>query len=590
MKSLLLFLFVIVYVTGCTQQEMVANDEAPLTPEEIAEKHDAGYRVWDDFKEFEDRLNVLLEQGKNLDIEDYNKFSAEINDLARNGVDEEFIVTLRNKLFGISLGSPDQGKQVDSTDVYDAPPPEFTNLEGNIEILLNQGHGIGPDVYDDLVKRFNALDTTKIPQEDVDLMKQKLAKLNPGTPVDEDEYTFELFATIEQELDNAISNDNQVGEDHAQRIRNDIATLESRGFEADDIELLRSKLNRAITGDLQKGTEQEAALLEKLPDCGDQIYTVTPVDLNEVYEISPLGGIGPPGHTIPTNHMYLHITGGQSSTKIVDLRAPGYIYITSVSSDEDDLVPGRTEYVIRYAVCKDVYGYFNHVKELSAELTSIIADVECEQWTVNPGNICQKNIFEGVSAGTIIGGVGHLQGNFDFGTYDLRKTNDFANPDRYGIVTPHIQCPLEYYDDSTKAQFYSKIGRTAEPRCGEIMLDIKGTLQGNWYAEGGTSLSSSGWSGQLAFVKDNIDPSKLIISVGGVISEPAKWIFTPKTSGLVNRRFSDVTADGNIYCYDQGQPGRILVEMTSDTSLQIEAQSGSCSSSLVFDSPTIYDR
>jgi len=158
------------------------------------------------------------------------------------------------------------------------------------------------------------------------------------------------------------------------------------------------------------------------------------------------------------------------------------------------------------------------------------------------------------------------------------------------IVTPHIQCPLEYYDDAVKSQFYSKIGRTAEPRCGETMLDIMGTLQGNWYTEGGTSITHTGWKGQLAFVFNNQNPSRQIISVGGVISEPVKWEFTPTSTGNANRRFSDVTADGNIYCFDQDQPGRIIVHLANDTQLEIETQSGSCSGSYAFVNPTVYDR
>jgi len=98
-------------------------------------------------------------------------------------------------------------------------------------------------------------------------------------------------------------------------------------------------------------------------------------------------------------------------------------------------------------------------------------------------------------------------------------------------------------------------------------------------------------------VHDSIKASRAIVSVGGVISDPAEWQFTEKTSGLINRKFTDVTADGNIYCYvaeapinawDTKPSGKILVQMTSDIELQIEHQTGRCPGS--FNNPTIYNR
>ena len=129
------------------------------------------------------------------------------------------------------------------------------------------------------------------------------------------------------------------------------------------------------------------------------------------------------------------------------------------------------------------------------------------------------------------------------------------------------------------------------------MQDVKGTLQGDWFTGRGTFQKSSGWKGLLAFVHSNNNPSRAVISIGGVISEPAAWEFSEKDSGLFKRKFTDVTADGNIYCYeaeDTGKmtditpTGKIIVQMTSDTELNIEHQSGSCPGS--FDSPTIYNR
>jgi len=323
-----------------------------------------------------------------------------------------------------------------------------------------------------------------------------------------------------------------------------------------------------------------------LPECNNQLFTVTPVDLNEVYEISPLGNLGPPAHTIPTEHMYFHISAGGSSTKKIPLRAPGDIFILEVIDNS------RGDFSIRFALCDEVYGYYNHVKGLSSDLQSVLEAVECTVYTHSAGDSCSKSVFHRVDAGTVLGEVGDLQGNFDFGAFDFRTILDYANPSRYGEIgqarSLHIVCPIELYDDETKKILYDKVARSGGPKCGVVMQDLPGTLQGNWFQ--GDVKSYTDWTLHLAFVHDNEEPSKSVISIGGYFTNAGKWEFEAESSGLVNREFGDVKSDGNIYCYDLSQSGRLVVQLISDTELRIESQSRSCSSSISFDDPEIYAR
>jgi hypothetical protein len=64
-----------------------------------------------------------------------------------------------------------------------------------------------------------------------------------------------------------------------------------------------------------------------------------------------------------------------------------------------------------------------------------------------------------VPAGTILGSVGDLQGNFDFGAFDYRTNLAYVNPGRYGDPEASglarsrslsIVCPLDLYDDETR--------------------------------------------------------------------------------------------------------------------------------------------
>jgi hypothetical protein len=112
-----------------------------------------------------------------------------------------------------------------------------------------------------------------------------------------------------------------------------------------------------------------------------------------------------------------------------------------------------------------------------------------------------------------------------------------------------------------------------------------------------------GSEGHLAFVADNYDPSTSVISVGGTFAEAGRVEFTPTTSGAINRAFSDVTADGTLYCYERDGSGRhervqnpdllsgkVLVQLVSATELQIEHQSGRCGAADSLASATTYFR
>jgi len=116
------------------------------------------------------------------------------------------------------------------------------------------------------------------------------------------------------------------------------------------------------------------------------------------------------------------------------------------------------------------------------------------------------------------------------------------------------------------------------------MQDLPGTPQGNWYLFGTGNYPDTFPKDQhLALVRDNIHPSRGVFSVGTSIPglRPDVYHFNPQTTGRVNLDFSQVTADGNVYCYDslyhywgeQSSPAHsILLQLTSETILRIENQ------------------
>jgi hypothetical protein len=127
------------------------------------------------------------------------------------------------------------------------------------------------------------------------------------------------------------------------------------------------------------------------------------------------------------------------------------------------------------------------------------------------------------------------------------------------------------------------------------MQDVPGTAQGNWFFPGIYLRDAPDVSPLLALAHDYVDPSQPLFSIGTSIQgvNPGLYTFQIESQGLVNRDFSEVSADGQTYCYENflqdraagGMPvgqlsGILLLSMPSDTTLVIEAVEGrSCAES-----------
>jgi hypothetical protein len=205
----------------------------------------------------------------------------------------------------------------------------------------------------------------------------------------------------------------------------------------------------------------------------------------------------------------------------------------------------------------------------------------------------------GVMVGTQIGTTSTL----DFGAYDTRRPLPFANPSRHPLPTLYAVCPGNYFTGDLQALFNSRYGgqsgaRTVEPLCGSVNQDAAGTAQGDWYPAGipNLQLEDSG----LALVHDNVEPSTGAFSIGNAVPNVTSGVykFMPAHSGQVNREFSEVTADGNIYCYDSffflpgAFSGTLLIQLAGASTLNIQKQSAtSCGAGpWTMSSPTSFSR
>lgn len=167
---------------------------------------------------------------------------------------------------------------------------------------------------------------------------------------------------------------------------------------------------------------------------------------------------------------------------------------------------------------------------------------------------------------------------------------DYANPQRFrrdssGVDRLHIVCPIDAFAPNVGTMLMGRIGdfsgspRAREPKCGEVMQDIKGAAQGIWFVKG-TPVGASGTEdAHLALVNDNdFNTAKQVFSVGTSMRksglDPAPYLFTPKPLGDINRRFADVKPDGTVHCYerlnDSSPSPVVLLTMPTDTTLRLE--------------------
>lgn len=346
------------------------------------------------------------------------------------------------------------------------------------------------------------------------------------------------------------------------------------------------------------GGEGDSSLPATLASCGEgSLFSAMPMADADIWYIAPLGNLNPTGHTFPTDHIYLYMPQDpQDETKTISATvfAPARIWIGKVTAQENQTA-GYTDYSIDFYPCREAKVTYGHIQELSSDLAAQIGtwgDAGCETYATGGTNYrsCSKTVEIELAAGTAMGTAGGRTGQFalDIWFYDSRTAAlAYANPSRLwssedGLDPLHIACPIDAFSDSLRSSLEAKLGlpdarRTVEPICGEVMQDVAGTVQGKWYYApdaGGTSEDP-----HLALVHDNFDPTKGAFSVGTSVTAIADRVmfFAPQHTGQVNREFSEVTADGNISCYDSfsgDAPANtiVLLQLTSNTALTIEAQ------------------
>ncbi|MBI4617325.1 MAG: hypothetical protein HY720_27190 [Planctomycetes bacterium] len=235
--------------------------------------------------------------------------------------------------------------------------------------------------------------------------------------------------------------------------------------------------------------------LVALPSCAAQedsvTFSVSPVDLEHVREIVPLGNLNPPGHTFPTDHVYFYLDDPERPRDVVAPAAGEVAWIHSFEEADAKIVVRATA---------SSYYYVGHVApdpEIRAGRT--------------------------VAAGDRLGTTSGRSYALDLGAVDERLTlSGFVRPERYPADTVHCVSPLALFSGPLRSRVYALVRREGQDKDGRIDIDRPGTLAGNWFLEGlppgPESFAQENWQKHLAFVRDVHDPGILRVSIGGTIA------------------------------------------------------------------------
>lgn len=276
---------------------------------------------------------------------------------------------------------------------------------------------------------------------------------------------------------------------------------------------------------------------------GTLAFRASPIDPGAIRFITPLGNLNPPGHTTPTDHIYLYFADPDAGESFVarrtDFFAPGDGTVNTVFGG----VGQETKLFIRQT---STFTYYIDHLILSAPLSR--------------GST--------VTAGQLLGTTGNAYA-IDLGVRNEAVTLNLLVPRHYPSDTIHTDAPLKYFDEPLRTQLYAKVRTLGPDRDGRIDFDVAGRLAGNWFF-GDTAAAS--------FAYDTYDQSRVFISLGlgnvlGVFTiapgDPLPVDVSKDSGRILYTLNRAVNVPGRLP--PPGPAAYLLVEMVDDSHLRLQA-------------------
>ena len=288
---------------------------------------------------------------------------------------------------------------------------------------------------------------------------------------------------------------------------------------------------------------------------GPGVLSASPLDLNTLVAATPMGKLAPPGHVLPTDHVYLSFVNPMGS-RIGQDCSPRNVYaagsgaVTFILQTE---TAGDTKVMVQ--MTKTFYYYYDHILLLP---------------TIKVGSK--------VTAGEKIATTTGRCPSIDLGVYDLDvNPPGYLNPARYGELGAHPASPYKYFSEPLRTTYYSKV-RNFEgvpiDKDGKLDWGIKGHLAGDWFHISldakANSAGPDGWGKTIAFAYDWYDHTPKI-SIGGTIASPIVLTISKSDPdpALVSPA-SGVVAYRDTPTGPQNRAGWVLVQMLADDRIKIE--------------------
>jgi len=242
-----------------------------------------------------------------------------------------------------------------------------------------------------------------------------------------------------------------------------------------------------------------------LPD--DVTFTYLPTDLSKMGTFAAIGQI----QGIPKAHGGFTLKSISYSTADIPVYAMSDGVIVNIrwesiayGNDAPEEFRGTEydDYALDIALTKTAKMHYGHLQKLAPEILQEAGELKFGRGVPNHVEIHYK-------AGQILAYIG-IHPGFDIGLNDAKKEHYFANPDRYPIEYRGAIPFTDYLTPALREQVWQINPRTVEPRGGKVNYDVEGTLSGNWFLEGTTSLEE--WSKQLILARQEMYADKITIS------------------------------------------------------------------------------
>ena len=305
------------------------------------------------------------------------------------------------------------------------------------------------------------------------------------------------------------------------------------------------------------------------PAGGVAQFSVLPTTIAPGLTLTTLGNLAPPGHVLPTDHVYLYdwdlADGRNTATDTRDVLVPATGAVFQV------IQPTPSDYKIMFRATSTFYFYLDHVL-----LTRPIA----------VGDI--------LPAGTKIGTTAPGS-TLDLGAFDESVTHTgFVTPARYPEQTRYYVSPWRYFTPELQQQVAAHLYRApgATDRDGRIDFGVAGRLVGDWFLRGMPIDSSSGpygWTRSISFAYDYYDPSQVRISIGGTVAPPGVWAIDSTVPPPSSVSVATGIVRYRLYSpFDNHPPyGLMLVQMLDDATIQVEVFVGANVTTAQFDANAV---